>query len=386
VSSKVPRVEIFQNTMTHYRVPVFARLAKSTRLTFRVCFGQDPAESDLHMPDGPLPFEASFTPMLRIAVPGRNPLWLQPEEIRAALGRDYDVLIHTADFHVLSYLVATFLAKFRRKKVIHWTHGTSRGGPRSRVKETIRRWIHKHADAVLLYGDREYEYYRRMGFPMERVFVTHNSLDTSGSRVLRESISESDLADFRSAHHLGHHLLIYTGRLLEEKRVDQVIRALPRIARLVPDVVLLLIGQGPELEKLSHLAKALGVDDRVRFTGPVYDEAVLARYFLCSSLAVCPGYVGLNVNHAFAYGVPVVTTDDYWLHSPEIAMVTPGKTGAFFRNNDTDSLAEVVVSVLSDDATLRAMSANCLSLVDTKYNEESVVAAFEAAVAYAMEH
>jgi glycosyltransferase involved in cell wall biosynthesis len=129
-----------------------------------------------------------------------------------------------------------------------------------------------------------------------------------------------------------------------------------------------------------HLAEA------VSLPGAIFDERELAMYYLSSDLAVSPGYAGLMINHAFIYGVPVLASDDLWLHSPEIAMLQPGRTGEFFADRDAAAYARRVVELLGDQAKLKAMGAACLRLIDEQYNERVMASAFDAAVAYALAH
>jgi hypothetical protein len=112
----------------------------------------------------------------------------------------------------------------------------------------------------------------------------------------------------------------------------------------------------------------------------------LAKYHLCSHLAVSPGYVGLMVNHAFMYGLPVLTSDDLWLHSPEVAMIQPGRTGEFFRDLDEDDYARRAAALLCDEPRLARMGRQCLKLIDEQYNEKTMAKVFDDAVAYALEH
>jgi glycosyltransferase involved in cell wall biosynthesis len=371
--------------MTHYRIPIFRVVSEKLKCDFEICFGLRPEEFNLHMTDKDLPFKAKYVSMWKLALPGLSPLYFQVEEIRAALSDNYDVLIHTADFHVLSYPIATILAKLRGKKVIHWTHGTSRGGPKSLFKEWVRRQLHRIADGLLLYGNREYEFYKLKSFPMEKVFITHNSLYTKESVQWRNGLSDKDLNKFRENNNLiGKRVLIYTGRLIGEKRVHEVFEALPKVLKAIPNTMLVVIGEGPEKNRLKTLAERLKIDKDVYMPGPIYDEETIARFFLCSDLAVSPGYVGLMVNHAFVYGVPVVTNDNYWSHSPEVVMIMPGRTGAFFKDRDIDSMAEVIIYLLLNNRKLKEMSKECIRLIDEEYNENSVANGFADAISYVL--
>ncbi|MBM3256434.1 MAG: glycosyltransferase family 4 protein [Candidatus Moranbacteria bacterium] len=61
--------------------------------------------------------------------------------------------------------------------------------------------------------------------------------------------------------------LVYMGRLSYEKSIGQVIRAFKIASRKIPDLQLMIIGDGPERENLKKLAKKLGVAKKTTFTG-----------------------------------------------------------------------------------------------------------------------
>lgn len=85
----------------------------------------------------------------------------------------------------------------------------------------------------------------------------------------------------------GRRVLLYVGRLVELKNVEAVIDAFHRLQR--EDTTLVIIGDGPEREKLEALAKAprtsRGVTDII-FTGRLEGDALYAWYNLCDVLAL----------------------------------------------------------------------------------------------------
>jgi glycosyltransferase involved in cell wall biosynthesis len=140
----------------------------------------------------------------------------------------------------------------------------------------------------------------------------------------------------------GGRLIVAAGRLVPEKGFDVAIRAFAalndRSARLA------ILGEGPELAKLTTLAEALGVDDRILFPGYVADIRPWldrARLFLLSSWY--EGY-GAVVIEALAAGRPVVATNctpaAYELLDCPIA-------GAVAPLGDADALAACLRRVLN---------------------------------------
>lgn len=104
--------------------------------------------------------------------------------------------------------------------------------------------------------------------------------------------------------------VIFTGRLIREKNVDLLLRALVPVREEVPDLRALIVGDGPERPALERLARDLGLP--VTFAGflPDYDSVIAAmkasRVFVLPSTREGFGIAALE---AMACGVPVVTVD-----------------------------------------------------------------------------
>jgi glycosyltransferase involved in cell wall biosynthesis len=112
------------------------------------------------------------------------------------------------------------------------------------------------------------------------------------------------------------------GRLDAWKRADLPIAALAH----APRARLVVVGRGPEEERLRRLAKELEVADRVRFVPAVDEEGLLDLYAGARLIVVTPagedlGYVPLE---AFLSGKAVLTTDDA---GGPLEFVADGETG-----------------------------------------------------------
>jgi phosphatidylinositol alpha-1,6-mannosyltransferase len=159
-------------------------------------------------------------------------------------------------------------------------------------------------------------------------------------------------ARVRELHGLGDAPVICcVSRLTLRKGQDQVIRALPRIAQEVPDARFLIVGSGPDYERLRSLARRKEVDDRVVFAGEV-GYADLPAYFRAGDVFAMPCRTrkwGLEVEafgavflQASAVGRPCVAGDSGG--APEA--VLDRETGLVVDGTDRDQVGEAIVRLL----------------------------------------
>ncbi|MFY9637579.1 MAG: glycosyltransferase family 4 protein, partial [Methanobacterium sp.] len=82
--------------------------------------------------------------------------------------------------------------------------------------------------------------------------------------------------------------LIFAGRLIKEKNVDILINSITRIKEKFPDIRCLIIGDGPEREKLEELTVGLQLTDNVVFKGFMENYDDLIGYMKSSKVFVLP--------------------------------------------------------------------------------------------------
>jgi glycosyltransferase involved in cell wall biosynthesis len=159
------------------------------------------------------------------------------------------------------------------------------------------------------------------------------------------------------------------GRLSPEKGFDVAIRALS----LLPDVTLVLVGDGPERERLEALAAELGVDERLKLVG-WSNEA--RRYLPGFDVLVLPSRLDtfpLAIIEAMLASVPVVAAD---VGSVREA-VRDGETGYLFPAEDVDALADRLRRVLADAELARGLGRRGRARAVELFTAEAMARAFE---------
>lgn len=372
------RVYLQQPALPRYRLGVFRALARRPGIDLELVYDESEGLGNVE-PEG---FRGRLARSRVISLGGRKVHW-HSAMLEGASKKRADVLILSWNLNYLSLVPALLQAKANGVATILWGHGYTK------VDAWYRRWPRERvtalADALLFYNHTHADAFVAAGTPKEKVFVAQNALDDAPIAVAREAwlARPDELAAFaRDKNIADREVVLFVSRLTEKARLDVLIDAVPHLLKLRPDALVALIGGG-DIEPWKRRAESLGVAGSVRFVGPVYDEAQLAPWFLSSRAFCYPSGVGLSILHAFNYGLPIVTDDNYALHNPEIEAMRPDENGLLYRYEDAADLASKLARLLGEDSLRTTMSAHAIATARDRFNLKTMVDGFEAAIRYA---
>lgn len=232
--------------------------------------------------------------------------------------------------------------------VDHGTH--SEWGPRYRLVRALETQALKRADHVTTICEGLRQDIVARGIPPQRVTVIPNAVDAASFRV-GGSADEALKARLGLA---GKTVVGFIGSFYAYEGLDLLLDALPRILEKVPDVRVLLVGGGPQEAALKAKAAALGVADKVVFTGRVPHGEVNRYYDLVDILAyprhsmrLTDLVTPLKPLEAMAQGRVLVASDV----GGHRELIEDGKTGVLFAAGDAGGLAAAVVGLARDRAS-----------------------------------
>ncbi len=165
------------------------------------------------------------------------------------------------------------------------------------------------------------------------------------SEVLRSGLKcERFLFNFQPWNRRDPLQLFTTGRLVEKKGIEYVIRALSLLPEL--DITYSIIGDGPLRSSLETLAETLGVRAKVRFLGQHTEQMIItylrqAHLFIAPSVTAQDGNQDAPINvlkEAMALGIPVIST--YHGGIPEL--VENGVSGLLVPEKDPEAIAQTI--------------------------------------------
>lgn len=138
--------------------------------------------------------------------------------------------------------------------------------------------------------------------------------------------------------------IVSVGRLAPVKRQDELIRAAVVTKRRVPDLQLVIVGEGPLLPTLEAVVAEHDAADWVTLAGRLSHEQLVALYrsaWIVASASLAEGW-GLTLTEAAACGTPAVATDV----SGHRSSVVDGSTGVLV---PLEELGQTMADVLLDD-------------------------------------
>ncbi len=208
------------------------------------------------------------------------------------------------------------------------------------------------------------------GFAPGAVLTIHNGLrlHESAWRAARREQLRQELGLKKFAHVIG-----TVGRFEPRKNYPLLMAAMQMVLQRHPNTALLMIGAGPEEEKLRQQARNAGMNEQVIFTGYRSDIADLLGVMSTFCLSSTTEGISMAILEALLAGVPVVATQVGG--NPEII---PDRTfGILVPSGDATALAEALNETLSnrDDALKAALRGQ--ARVRELFSEEHMIRRIE---------
>jgi phosphatidylinositol alpha-1,6-mannosyltransferase len=267
--------------------------------------------------------------------------------------------------------IGLWLRRWLRLPFVVYAHGNEILDAMDSEWQTPRQAL-LQADRVLACSQFTLDLVKKVGVDPERAVIVHPGCDANRFRpiqpneTLREKILERRCRD----------RVILTVGLESLKGHDMVIRALPRLLRTLPDVTYIIAGSGSQ-ERLDHLARELGVRNRVIFTGLVSADDLPALYALCD-LFVMPSRqdlaqhsvegFGLVYLEANACGRPVIGGRSGGVRDA----VVDGVTGLLVDPHDPEDIANAIGLLLTNPELARQLGEQGRSRVLNEFTWDTV--------------
>ena len=184
------------------------------------------------------------------------------------------------------------------------------------------------------------------------------------ARELLREMSEEGQA--RTALNLmSQHVLLTVSRLAGWKCVDRSIQALPNVLRRFSSTILIVVGDGPERERLERLALEVGVRDHVRFEGAV-PHSEIPKYLAAADIFLSfydLSNVGNPLLEAMMAGKCIITLNN----GDTARFVKDGDNGILLEYSELVQLPDVIVRLLADSEEKNRLGANARRFAEKNF-------------------
>lgn len=295
------------------------------------------------------------------------------------------VKIHNIDVLHVHYAIPHAYAGYMAKKmlleegielpIVTTLHGTdiTLVGSHPFYKTAVTFSINK-SDAVTSVSQSLKEDTQRLFNTKKDITVIPNFIDLEKYKPNKDKCNRDLLA-------LAHERVItHVSNFRAVKRIPDVVKIFNLIQKKIPSK-LMMIGEGPELERAKQLCSALNIEDKVVFLGNTNE----VNKILCfSDLFLLPSETesfGLSALEAMASNVPVISSDSGGLKEVNVA----GVSGYLSSFGAVEEMAENAIRILESDATLDQFRKGANSTA-TKFDIHKIVPAYEAVYKMALKN
>ena len=252
--------------------------------------------------------------------------------------------------------------------LISTIHATE-SGRNSGIHDETQRYIND-SEWMLTYESSEVivnsnymknEVQRLFGLPYDKINVIPNGVNL-------QLFSNVNIDyDFRRQYAMDNEkIILYVGRLVYEKGIQNLIAAMPKVLDRYHDSKLIICGRGGMIDELREQVKYLGIDNKVYFAG-YCDSKKMQKMYKCADVAVFPSTYepfGIVAIESMLSGTPTIVSDVGGLNE----IVEHGVTGMKSYAGNANSIADSVLALLFDPKLCANISQNAIKKVKENYN------------------
>ncbi|MES1213290.1 MAG: glycosyltransferase [Singulisphaera sp.] len=233
----------------------------------------------------------------------------------------------------------------------------------------IDRWLAKRSARIIVNSSGVRDFYVHHGIDPRKFALIANGIAPAPASTLSRAGLLAELGLPADARLVG-----AVNRLWPQKRVKDLIWAADLLKVIRPDVHLLIIGDGPQRERLIRFRRQVVIEDKVHFLGERSDVAQLMPHF--DVLWLASEYEGLPnvIMEAMSHGVPVVATDIPGNRD----LVIPGETGYLVPIGDRAGLARQTNKLLDDAELAHRLGAAGRKRVQEEFSVSKMVERYAA--------
>lgn len=376
------KILILQRIIPHYRTGFFEKFKKNFSNT-KIVYGQPHKTEPLHNSEN---LKGDLFIKIKNYYFGKSEKIFFSDIYSIVFNYRPDVIISVFNVGNLNIYILYVLKFIVGYKLILWSFGYDPFEgfhPENKFKDKVRLFLSQKADAVIFYWDKGKETVSKFSERTEHYFVAPNTLDTEKQFNLKDRFDKKGKEKIKEELGINEkYHFVYTGRLLDIKQVDLLLKAFERIEKKNIDCRLTIIGDGPVTDKLKNLSAELGLK-KTDFKGEILDEEITGKWIYISDAFVMPGRLGLSVVHSFCFGTPVISMNkESDFHSEGIGYLKDGENGFLTEDGNINELAQRMTEIIMNPDLSGRLRENVFETVKNCASSENMFGGFQKAIEY----
>lgn len=249
-----------------------------------------------------------------------------------------------------TYILISILCRILKKHYVISYDGISTDRLKDKensFKKIIKNMVIKNASYILGNGTVSKRYFNEVfNYPKERIYNQYLTVDSEKINELYKN-REKYRKEYRKKYNIADNqkVLIYSGRLVEVKNLESVIKAIGKLKR--NDITFLVLGSGELEESLRELAQNLNVN--MIITGFIVEQEELFKSYFAGNCFILPSIYepwGLVVNEAMFAGLPVLVSS---ICGCSLDLVKNGINGYIIDPLNISDISNKILGILSKD-------------------------------------
>lgn len=271
------------------------------------------------------------------------------------------LFLHLKDFIIWPMM---HWLKIIKVPFVYWNKGINLEVRNPFIRNQLFYYVHNLSDGIILYSENERKHIKEKNWG--KVSVANNTINFEDFPPImerKEDIKKEFGVDFEK-------IVLFVGRLRKIKKIDHLIEIFQEID--LEGVGLVIVGEDSE----GNIKKKINSKNTIYF-GEIYDPENLkiSKIFKMADVFCIPGEVGLSLNQAFYWGLPVVTEEG--LQPPEISYLKNGINGFIVSENATRNLKDKLIFLLENDDRREEFSKNAREFILKEASIEKMFIGFK---------
>jgi len=370
-------IVIIQNFMVPYEAPLFSGLAKIPFINLKVFYCTQTYKTRRWPITGhKYPYEIlpGFTLLLNKFACSFN-----PSIIMNIIKARPDVVVLSGGYNHITMQLAFIVCKCLNVPIIYRSdeNQISRNNISevARLARPIEQLMIKKSSAIICPGQLSKKYHYYSGAESNKIFIVpYTSANDDayfhlGKRLRKDKENIKDKLGFQ-----GKKIIIYTGRLVEEKGVVVLLNALSSLNKKNDNLLLILVGSGSKENSYKEYALKNHINN-VLFLGNISELEKIIMYYSIADVFVLPSNIdlwGIVVNEAMLCGLPVIVSNN----AGASEMIQNGLNGVIFKAGDPFNLSSAIESILYNDEYSSMLVQNSIVTIRNEYNQKNRVNKF----------